>query len=100
MFPRRRDLDGYPDGLPLRIHVRIGRLRQSVTLGVGTLHALYDILDREGVRVNDICLRVAEDMRPEENFTEALRSYVVNYFKDAATEDGHQQAGHGNVAVS
>jgi hypothetical protein len=26
--------------------------------------------------------------------TSALRTYVLNYFREAATEDGHREAGH------
>lgn len=97
MFPRRRDLDGCPAGLPLSIYLRIGRRRLSVKLGVGTLRALYDISDREGIGLDEICARVAQNKLPQENLTEALRSYIVSYFRVAATEDGHQQAGHGRA---
>ena len=98
MMPTHRDLEQYPDGLTLSIFVKMASGRSSVRLGVGLVRALYEIAEREDMTVDEICSQVASALLAQETLNEALRAYVVNYFRDAATEDGHRQAGHGSRA--
>jgi predicted DNA-binding ribbon-helix-helix protein len=56
--------------------------------------ALFEICRREGLSPHDICTTV-EARRRASSLTAALRVFVMDYFRTASTEDGHNQAGHG-----
>lgn len=59
--------------------------------------ALNDICRREGKSLHEICTQV--DLRKgESSLTAAIRVFIMSYFRDAATEDGHYNAGHGTGA--
>jgi predicted DNA-binding ribbon-helix-helix protein len=81
MLPSRQELENYPDGLPVSVSIRLGSRRKSIRLGLGTLRALHEILDREDIDFKTVCSLVESKLSPRENFTEALRSYVINYFR-------------------
>src|SRR5579863_8224370 len=94
MLPSRQELENYPDGLPVSISVRLGSRRKCIRLGLGTIRALHEILDREDIDFKAICSRVESGLSPKENFTEALRSYVINYFRkhDERTRRGYNRS--------
>jgi len=73
----------------------MGPHRSTIKLGAATVRALHEISEREGIHWNEICAIIEAKKLRLENFTEALRAYVVNYFREAATEEGHRRAGHG-----
>lgn len=56
--------------------------------------ALEEICRREGCSVNEICSLI-EDQRRGSTRTAALRVFILYYFRAAATESGHREAGHG-----
>ena len=60
--------------------------------------ALNEICRRERASAADICTRVAAVKSPALTLTAALRVFIASYFRDAATEEGHAQAGHGHGA--
>lgn len=66
----------------------------SEGIGAATIRALHEIAAREGLSAIEICRVVAEKKSGRETLTEALRSYVVKYFQEAASEEGHRKAGH------
>ena len=95
MPARLNDFDGSPDGVSISVFLRTRSGRKNIKLGVGTLRALHEIVDREQASVAEICSLVEARRSPRETLTEAFRSYVLNYFRAAATEEGHKRAGHG-----
>lgn len=61
--------------------------------------ALHELCCREGKTVHAVCSMVNQ-RRHESSLTAALRVHVMSYFRSAATEDGHLQAGHGDLGGS
>jgi predicted DNA-binding ribbon-helix-helix protein len=64
--------------------------------------ALNEICTREGRSVHDICTEI-DRQRSQSGLTAGVRVYILRYFREAATEDGHVQAsrrrgGHTNGA--
>lgn len=64
--------------------------------------ALEEISRREGLDINELCsdLKDRLDMQNRRGDTgvslaNAVRVFVVGYFRQAATEMGHSRAGHG-----
>lgn len=62
-------------------NVRINGRRTSVRLERAMWEALEEICEREGVKVHQICGRVAENMAGG-GFTSGLRVFIVDYFRD------------------
>ena len=56
--------------------------------------ALREICLREGCDLGELIQRV-EDNGDEGGRTSAVRVHVLQYFRAAATDDGHIAAGHG-----
>jgi predicted DNA-binding ribbon-helix-helix protein len=56
--------------------------------------ALYEICARERVGVGDLIRRV-EAQGHAGGRTSAVRVYILQYFRAAATDVGHLEAGHG-----
>ncbi len=82
--------------LPSRNIVVYGK-RTSVRLDALSLRALYDAADREHVSVNELCTLIQERGRRDGyTLTAAIRIYLLSYFRDAATDEGHLKAGHGS----
>jgi predicted DNA-binding ribbon-helix-helix protein len=79
-------------------NVTVRGRRTSMRLEASMWEALTEICRRERVRAADICTRVATAKSPALTLTAALRVFIANYFRDAATEDGHARAGHGHDA--
>ena len=75
-------------------NVTIDGRRTSMRLEPAMWDALADICGREHRSVHDVCTAV-ETRRTTSSLTAALRVYIVEYFRSAATEEGHGLAGHG-----
>lgn len=58
--------------------------------------ALQEVAKREGVSINDICTLIDHQKTAEMSLTSAIRTFLVLYFRAAATEEGHEKAGHGS----
>jgi predicted DNA-binding ribbon-helix-helix protein len=58
-------------------------------------NALHDICRRERVTIHDVATIVAIRKPQKSSFTAAIRVFVMAYFRMAATEEGHNDAGHG-----
>jgi predicted DNA-binding ribbon-helix-helix protein len=97
MPPPYRELTKYPASAVISQNIIIGSRRTSLRLSKETLDALHEITTREGMTLNALCTRVAKTKSLNKNLTEALRSYVLSYFREAATEEGHILAGHGSA---
>ena len=76
-------------------NVTIGTHRTSVRLEPDMWNALRDICRREHVTVHDIATIVSVRKSPNSSLTASLRVFVMAYFRMAATEEGHNSAGHG-----
>ncbi len=75
-------------------NVVLGRHRTSVRLEPAMWEALDEIALREGTTVNRLCERLAARRR-ESSLAAAIRVFIMTYFRNAATEQGHVNAGHG-----
>ncbi len=68
--------------------------RTSVRLEPEMWDALAEIARREGRTIHQICSEVAA-RRGQSTFAAGLRVYILDYFRAAATAEGHLRAGHG-----
>ncbi len=71
--------------------------RTSMRLEPAMWNALIEICRREKLNIHQICALVAQHKAEETSFTAAVRVFAMSYFKAAATEEGHQKAGHGTA---
>lgn len=71
--------------------------RTSIRLEPEMWQALKDIARRENCSIHAVCSLVALHKRALSSFTAAIRVFVMLYYRAAATEDGHRQAGHGHL---
>lgn len=81
-------------------NIVVGRKRTSVRLEPEMWVALFDIARREQQSIHDICTLIDQVRKQETSLTAAIRVFVMSYFREAATEDGHEKAGHGNGKVT
>lgn len=72
--------------------------RTSIRLEPEMWRSLQDICKRERCTVHDIATMVAA-LRGIGSLTAALRVFLVVYFREAATTEGHNAAGHGSGRV-
>ncbi len=96
---QRNASDNLPDpkeksGLVSR-NVTIGTHRTSVRLEPEMWTGLREICRREHVSIHDVATVVAVRKASDSSLTAAIRVFVMAYFRMAATEDGHNSAGHG-----
>ena len=66
----------------------------SVTLDDATFEALKELAKRERMTVGEICMLAAVKAKSDVPFSRAVRTFVLRYFREAATEEGHRRAGH------
>lgn len=70
--------------------------RTSIRLEPEMWSALSDISLRERCSVHDICTLVYVRKSSVTSLTAAIRVFLMLYYKAAATEQGHGNAGHGD----
>ncbi len=75
-------------------NVTIGRRRTSLRLEPAMWDALEEICRREEMSQHEICATIDERRRAS-SLTAAIRVFIVNYVRAAATEAGHASIGHG-----
>ena len=80
-------------------NVTVSGRRTSIRLEPGMWDGVAEICRREGRTIHEICSMV-EKYRRDSSFTAHLRVFIMNYFRAAATEEGHADAGHGDHAPS
>lgn len=68
--------------------------RTSVRLAHSTWQALLEIGERQNASVHEVCTTIAERKPQNMSTTTAIRIFVLEYFRKAATEEGHQKSGH------
>ena len=72
--------------------------RSSMRLEPEIWDALFEICRRENIAMADL-VRKVDGGREVGGRTSAIRVFAFNYFREAATEDGHRMAGHGESAT-
>ena len=80
-------------------NVTIDSRRTSIRLEPEMWQALADICKREHCSVHNICTMIASLKTGPGSLTAAIRVFIMAYFRDAATEDGHNRNGHGSGAI-
>ena len=80
-------------------NVRIGPHRTSIRLEPTMWAAFDEVVQREGTSPHELCTLIAEDKRFP-NFTSAVRVFLLEYFRSAATASGHVKAGHGRTVTA
>ena len=68
--------------------------RTSVRLEPEMWDGLREICFRERSSLNQVCTSVAQQKPDRSSLTASIRVYVMRYFRNAATEEGHGKAGH------
>ncbi len=81
-------------------NVTVAGRRTSIRLEPDMWHALAEICERENVSLHQVCTRVASGRLCLSSLTAAVRVFILNYYRFAATEQGHQMAGHGRRSDS
>ena len=69
--------------------------RTSVRLEPQMWDALEEIARREERTVHHVCT-AASRLRRHSTLTAGLRVFILRYFREAATPEGHTNAGHGS----
>jgi predicted DNA-binding ribbon-helix-helix protein len=80
-------------------NVTAARGRTSMRLEPELWDALEEICHREGITLAEAVQQI-ETRHPSASDggrTSAVRVHIVTYFRAAATEDGHREAGHGTL---
>ena len=76
-------------------NIRVNGRRTSARLEPSMWTAFYDIARRESRTVDDIASEIYSLKSEKTSLTAALRVFIMAYYREAATEQGHRDAGHG-----
>lgn len=82
------------DNLLVSRNVTVNGRRTSLRLEPEMWECLSEIAAREGTSINEVVGRV-DRQRESGGLTSNVRVFVLSYFRNAATERGHANAGHG-----
>jgi len=80
-------------------NVMIGGRRTSVRLEREIWLALDEICQREKATLHRLCGAIDAQRGPSGR-SSAMRVLAIGYFREAATDIGHQQAGHGPLPTA
>jgi predicted DNA-binding ribbon-helix-helix protein len=81
-------------------NVIVNGRRTSVRLEKEMWIAIKEIARREGCTVHVLCSEVSARKRSDTSLTAAIRVFIMAYYQAAATDEGHNRAGHGRGANS
>ena len=81
-------------------NISMGLRRTSLKIEPAVWNALLDISRRERLTVHQLCTVIDEANPNANSLTSALRIFALNYYRAAATRQGHDQAGHGQYPRS
>jgi predicted DNA-binding ribbon-helix-helix protein len=76
-------------------NVTIDGRRTSVRLEPVMWNGLAEICWREADTMHAVCSEIARHKAADTSLTSAIRLFIIAYFRDAATNEGHTRAGHG-----
>ena len=88
--------DPHQSGLINR-NIYLKNRRTGMRLDDVTWTALREVALREGIAPKQLYARIANRRSKDLSFTVAVRQYLMQYFRAAATEEGHAEAGHGMI---
>ena len=74
-------------------NVTVDGRRTSIRLEPAMWQALREISAREGKTMHALVTEI-EHGRAQSSLTAAIRVFLLDYFRAAATEEGHRRAGH------
>lgn len=77
-------------------NVKVSGHRTSIRLDPKMWDSIEEIASREDCSINFLCSMV-DQRRENSSLTGAIRVFILQYFRMAATEKGHLKAGHGSV---
>ena len=80
-------------------NITAGAGRTSMRLEPEVWDALREVCLREGIELRDL-IRTVERSAPAGGRTSAVRVHVLEYFRSAATPDGHEAVGHGSATAT
>jgi predicted DNA-binding ribbon-helix-helix protein len=72
-------------------NISLADRRTSIRLEPEMWDALHEICAREGRSVHEICTEI-DRQRNQSGLTAGVRVYILTYFREAATEEGHVRA--------
>lgn len=72
-------------------NISLSDRRTSIRLEPEMWDALAEICAREGRSAHDICAEI-DRQRNQSGLTAGVRVFILNYFREAATEEGHAEA--------
>ena len=70
--------------------------RTSIRLEPEMWRELKRIAEREACTIHDLCSLISLRKNANTSLTAAIRVFLMLYYRAAATEEGHDEAGHGN----
>jgi predicted DNA-binding ribbon-helix-helix protein len=79
------------------ISIGVGGRRTSVRLEPEAWDALHEICLREQMPIGAVIGQLHAEHGRTGSLTSALRMFILNYFREAATEEGHAAANHGSL---
>jgi predicted DNA-binding ribbon-helix-helix protein len=79
--------------------IYIGKHRTCIRLDHVSWTAVHEVALRERITRSQLFTRILSLKPKDLSFTVAVRQYLVQYFRAAATEDGHAEAGHGEIIL-
>lgn len=100
-FPSAKpeDSESAPDGKArstlMSRNITVSGRRTSVRLEPLMWRGLHDICRREHVSLHEVCTHISLRKDRATSLTAAIRVYIMEYFRSAATEEGHMRARHG-----
>ncbi len=86
-----------PRSALLSRNVSIFGRRTSVRLESQMWAALNEIAGREQCSIHDLCSLIDSTKEENSSLTAAIRVFLMLYYKAAATENGHERVGHGDI---
>lgn len=75
-------------------NVTVDGHRTSLRLEQDVWDALEEICKREGMTLHELCTHI-DSRRAGSSRTAAVRAFVLRYYREAASDSGHDSAGHG-----
>lgn len=78
-------------------NVTVAGHRTSIRLEPEMWSGLSEMCRRERTNLHEICTYVGESKHEDTSLTAAIRVYIMNYYRVAASEEGHAKAGHGSI---
>lgn len=82
--------------------IMINNRRTSMRLCMKEWDALYEVCKREHISKNHLIELVEAHKTDTLGLTYSTRLFLMSYFREAASDEGHKKAGHGlsDVAIN